>query len=256
MRAVWTTRAAVISLGASVLASAAWFWQASRRSGPELDLKGANVLLVTIDTLRADRLGAYGSRAGLTPTLDALRQQRRAIHACLVSRAGHASRARQHPDRTAAAPSRCPQQRRLPPGSRAGDARRTICDSAGLPHRRRSSARSSWTPGSASTAASTNTTIDTAPSGAAASFHFAERPADQVLRAATAWITRPKAGDARPWFAWVHLFDPHAPYRAPAAFARDRDALRCRGRVDRFRARRGAERAARVLGNWIERWSS
>src|SRR6185503_11358006 len=39
------------------------------RSG---QLRGANVLLVTIDTLRRDRLGAYGSAAGLTPTLDRL----------------------------------------------------------------------------------------------------------------------------------------------------------------------------------------
>ena len=31
-------------------------------------LRGANVLLVTIDTLRADRVGAYGSARGLTPT--------------------------------------------------------------------------------------------------------------------------------------------------------------------------------------------
>src|SRR3979409_967955 len=28
------------------------------------------IVLVTIDTLRADRLGAYGSTAGLTPNLD------------------------------------------------------------------------------------------------------------------------------------------------------------------------------------------
>ncbi len=33
-------------------------------------LRGANVLLVTIDTLRADFVGAYGSTRGLTPTLD------------------------------------------------------------------------------------------------------------------------------------------------------------------------------------------
>src|SRR6478672_9401347 len=35
-------------------------------------LRGWNVLLVTIDTLRADRVGAYGSSLGLTPTLDRL----------------------------------------------------------------------------------------------------------------------------------------------------------------------------------------
>src|SRR5262249_35031829 len=35
-------------------------------------LRGFNVLLVTIDTLRADRVGVYGSMLGLTPTLDRL----------------------------------------------------------------------------------------------------------------------------------------------------------------------------------------
>ncbi|PYR52064.1 MAG: hypothetical protein DMF89_03915, partial [Acidobacteria bacterium] len=35
-------------------------------------LRGANVLLITIDTLRADHVGAYGNRLGLTPTLDRL----------------------------------------------------------------------------------------------------------------------------------------------------------------------------------------
>ena len=30
------------------------------------------VLLISVDTLRADRLGAYGSERGLTPNLDAL----------------------------------------------------------------------------------------------------------------------------------------------------------------------------------------
>src|SRR5947207_2566675 len=39
---------------------------------PAGSLRGANILLVTIDTLRADRVGAYGSAANLTPTLDRL----------------------------------------------------------------------------------------------------------------------------------------------------------------------------------------
>jgi membrane-anchored protein YejM (alkaline phosphatase superfamily) len=33
-----------------------------------------------------------------------------------------------------------------------------------------------------------------------------------VLEAAHAWI---RGAAATPWFAWVHLFDPHAPYDAP-----------------------------------------
>jgi len=41
-------------------------------SAPGIDLRGRDVLLVTIDALRADALGAYGNEAHLTPALDAL----------------------------------------------------------------------------------------------------------------------------------------------------------------------------------------
>ena len=48
----------------------------SRSAAPTLgapgSLRGANVLLVTIDTLRQDRVGAYRNHSGLTPTLDRL----------------------------------------------------------------------------------------------------------------------------------------------------------------------------------------
>src|SRR4051794_38199911 len=37
--------------------------------------RGANVLLVTIDTLRRDRVGVYGNRNGLTPTIDRVAAQ-------------------------------------------------------------------------------------------------------------------------------------------------------------------------------------
>ena len=35
-------------------------------------LRGANVLLITVDTLRQDRVGAYGNGSGLTPHIDRL----------------------------------------------------------------------------------------------------------------------------------------------------------------------------------------
>ena len=48
----------------------------SRPAAPTLgapgSLRGATVLLVTIDTLRQDRVGVYGNRSGVTPTLDRL----------------------------------------------------------------------------------------------------------------------------------------------------------------------------------------
>ncbi len=41
---------------------------------------------------------------------------------------------------------------------------------------------------------------------------FAERRADAVTDAALAWLNQK---DDRPFFIWVHYFDPHAPYEAP-----------------------------------------
>ena len=47
-------------------------------------------------------------------------------------------------------------------------------------------------------------------------FGFAERRADEVVQKAGDWIVSAKAGG--PWLAWVHLFDPHTPYDAPADY--------------------------------------
>jgi len=81
----------------------------------------------------------------------------------------------------------------------------------------------------------------------------AERPASAVIDAALAWLTaslQPPA--ASPFFLWIHMYDPHAPYTPPAEFAartktpydgeiayadaqlgRLLDALRGRGDLDR-----------------------
>ncbi|MFO0561404.1 MAG: sulfatase [Polyangiales bacterium] len=40
--------------------------------GPSLDLEGLDVVLVTVDALRWDRLGTYGNTEGLTPAIDAI----------------------------------------------------------------------------------------------------------------------------------------------------------------------------------------
>jgi Flp pilus assembly protein TadD len=48
-------------------------------------------------------------------------------------------------------------------------------------------------------------------------FVMPERPASEVVPLARAWI----AGHASArWFVWVHVFDPHAPYRPPPPFDR------------------------------------
>src|SRR5580765_7559758 len=59
-------------LAAAALAAALW-WERARlpHVWPGAG-RPANVLLISIDTLRADHLGAYGYQAAQTPTLDGL----------------------------------------------------------------------------------------------------------------------------------------------------------------------------------------
>jgi len=45
-------------------------------------------------------------------------------------------------------------------------------------------------------------------------FFFVERPAEKVIAPAMAWI----AAQTGRWFAWVHLFDPHQPYLPPSPY--------------------------------------
>jgi arylsulfatase A-like enzyme/Flp pilus assembly protein TadD len=53
--------------------------------------------------------------------------------------------------------------------------------------------------------------------GVTSDFALPERRADVVVQAALGWI----GAQTTPWFSWVHVFDPHAPYRPPAPFDAD-----------------------------------
>ena len=212
MRAGLIVVAALVAIGASV-----WVWQASREGPVRSNLAGANVLLVTIDTLRADQAGAYGSESGLTPASTRSRRSGvRFTHAwshAPVTLPAHASIL----------------TGLLPPNHgvrnngafRLGSGPTTLANACTRPGtaRRVSSARSSWTPGLASTVGSTNTTIATTLERCVRELSL--RRTSCRSRAASGdcrGFRSPQAGDARPWFAWVHLFDPHAPYQAPPAF--------------------------------------
>lgn len=49
----------------------------------------------------------------------------------------------------------------------------------------------------------------------------AERRGDQVMDRALAWLARKNSDpedEKRPFFLWIHLYDPHAPYDPPAPF--------------------------------------
>jgi arylsulfatase A-like enzyme/Tfp pilus assembly protein PilF len=182
------------------------------------------VLLITIDTLRSDRVGAFGGPTGLTPTLDRLAGEglrlTRAYSAAPLTLPAHTSIL------TAVSPPvhgvRANGLFRLGPklptlatvlkeaGYRTGafvgafvlDARFGLNRGFDVYDDRYGENRSGGNEG-------------------------AERRAEDVIKPAAAWINQQSNPQSNPqsairnpqWFAWVHLYDPHEPYRAPEPYA-------------------------------------
>jgi len=178
-------------------------------------LRGANVLLITIDTLRQDRIGAYGHRGGLTPTIDRL--------AATGVRFTHAF---------SPAPLTLPAHASILTGllpnhhgihnntsSRLDDHAATLAAALKAGGYRTGAFVGAFVlDGRFGLNRGFDEYDDRLPRGDRAAFRFAERRADEVVRRAGDWILAPAAPSGVPWFAWVHLFDPHAPYDAPAEY--------------------------------------
>ena len=181
-------------------------------------LHGYNVLLVTIDTLRADRVGAYGGGA-LTPAIDRLaasgiRFSRAYSHVPLtlpahtsiftgLTPATHGV----HNNGAAGVEAHVPTLAEVLHG--AGYRTAAFIGAFVL------DARFGLNRGF--DVYDDHVGSDSGP----IDFAFAERPADRVTKAAGDWILSPAAARQAPWFTWVHLFDPHAPYHAPEQRAAD-----------------------------------
>jgi arylsulfatase A-like enzyme/tetratricopeptide (TPR) repeat protein len=177
-------------------------------------LRGANVLLVTIDTLRQDRIGAYGNPNQLTPTIDRLAAGGvRVAHAFTtapLTLPAHASIL------TGLLPRRHGIHNNT--SFRLDDRAPTLASAlAGAGYRTGAFVGAFVLDARFGLNRGFGEYDDHLPRGDRASFHYAERRAADVVRLAGDWILRPSAGSA-PWFAWVHLFDPHAPYDAPPEY--------------------------------------
>ncbi|HXV63943.1 MAG TPA: sulfatase-like hydrolase/transferase [Vicinamibacteria bacterium] len=204
---------------AIALASAAALaiaWLATR--GPTDIAHGAlrrnNLLFVTIDTLRADRLGSYGSHAGLTPHLDRLGEDGIVFedvvsHVPLTLPAHTSIFTAKYPTRHGVHDN---GTYRLGPGH---NTLATLLSDHGY-----------------RTAAFVGAFVLDARFGLGRGFdHYddyygekrtfesfteLERRAESVLAPAEAWLRERRN---EPWLVWIHLFDPHAPYEAPEPFA-------------------------------------
>jgi arylsulfatase A-like enzyme/tetratricopeptide (TPR) repeat protein len=175
----------------------------------------SNLLVVTIDTLRADRVGAYGYKGARTPSMDEL-----------ARRGVLFSQAFSHVPLTL--PSHCSlftgflplthgvrdngERLRSTPVTLAEIARGQGYSTAAIVGAFPLDSRFGLDRGFETyddLYGSRNRVQDMA---------FVERRAAEVNRKAEEWI---RAHSREPFFVWVHYFDPHAPYDPPPPFDRE-----------------------------------
>src|SRR5919112_1324859 len=216
--------AALIALAAGALAGAWFLTTRPVRTIAGIDLgslpRGVsrdrlNLVIVTLDTTRADRIGAYGARDVETPVLDRL-----ATEGVLFDQA------------VSVAPLTLPAHSsiftgKFPPehgvrdngGFFLGADQVTLAEVLKARGYRTGAfvgayvLDSKW---------GVNQGFDTyfdefdLSQVRAVSLSAIQRPANEVVDKALPWIDESKAS---PFFAWIHLYDAHSPYRPPEPFA-------------------------------------
>jgi choline-sulfatase len=192
--------------------------QAQAQAAPASEARrtaAPNLLLVTVDTLRADRVGAYGYAPAATPAFDRLARegvlledavvsvpQTRPSHATLFSGRypyEHGLRDNAHGPLDPKWPTLATLLRKVGYDTAAFIGAYPVSRSSGLHLGFR--------------------VFDDPFGGVRARGRReprSERRAEEVADAALGWLAGRSAGI--PFFLWVHLFDPHAPYEAPEPF--------------------------------------
>ena len=194
---------------ALLVALAATAAACGRSSGP------TNVLVVTLDTLRADHVGSYGYAAARTPVLDRLAARgtrfANATTTTPLTLAAHTSLF------TGTFPAY--HGVRDNTGFHVEDSLNTLAETLQAKGFRTGGfvgafvldARWGIAQGFNDYFDDFNLSEDVGPG-----LDAIQRRGAEVVDHALTWLAKK---DDRPFFAWVHLYDPHAPYDAPAEFA-------------------------------------
>ncbi|HKW65777.1 MAG TPA: sulfatase-like hydrolase/transferase [Terriglobales bacterium] len=177
----------------------------------------ANVILITLDTTRADRMGFLGSSRGLTPNLDALARQSavflRAYSQVPLTTPSHATiLTGTYPQFNHVSDLGSPLEKGLPYLPEI--LRRQGYRTAAFVGSQVLDPKSASAPGF-------NRGFDTydAPFHARRPgedrYHSIERRGMEVVEQALGWLNRRPRG---PFFLWLHFYDPHDPYDPPPPF--------------------------------------
>lgn len=180
---------------------------------------GPDVLLITVDTLRADFVHIYGFSHETTPNMDALAARgalfETAIAASTATAPAHASimtsrYVREHSVGSENGPTRLAEVETLAHFFRAAG-----YETAAFVSNVVLKARTGLDQGF-------DVYDDELPSAEVNREVYFERTADETAGRALAWLARPRDG---PFFVWVHLQDPHGPYAPPGTWADSVDQI-------------------------------
>lgn len=189
-----------------------------------------NIVLITLEATRADRMGFLGSRAGLTPNLDRLAREGIVFEHCYaqapLSAPSHATiLSGTYPQFHHVSAAGIPLGASLPylPHLLKAQGYRTAAFVGSIALDPQSGFAPGFDRGLEAYAAGFRL-----PQPGESRYHTVERRAEEVVARATLWLGR---GQRTPFFLWVHLNDPHAPYEAPPPFAVRYAASRYDGEV-------------------------
>ncbi len=195
----------------------------------------SNILLITIDTLRADHLGCYGSRLGASPSLDRFADTALVFEDCICNE-------------PLTGPSFAAMMTSLPPRL-TGATRNGLPVAPGIPTVAELLRTAGWHTFCVQSTWTLKAKLSGLDRGFAVydqNFHHRrwgvvspERPANEVTDAALRLLQDCPAD--KPFFGWIHYIDPHAPYQMHRRYdpwGRTRDSLTAR---DWARARYASE---------------
>ncbi len=217
-RRAWR-RAALVLTGLGLVATLAVVAWRHGAAAPAADPSRLNVLLVTLDTTRADHIGCYGDARARTPRLDRLAKEgarfAQVSSPAPITFTAHTSlfTALYPFDHGARGNGDFYLADRFPTLAtvlhQAGYRTAAFVSAFVLDHRY-------------GLARGFDRYDDRMDTSAEADAHVidveAERRGDRTVAAMSAWLDAQGATPAAPFFAWLHLYDPHTPYDPPSPF--------------------------------------
>jgi arylsulfatase A-like enzyme/Tfp pilus assembly protein PilF len=173
-----------------------------------------NILIITVDTLRADRVGCYGYSGGLTPNVDALAKDG------LVFERGVAQVPLTWPSHAAIFTGTYPFHNGVQDftGQPLSDRFRTLAESLKDHGYTTGAVVSSFVLDRSWGLARGFQSYDDAFAGQEflqKNLGLVERRAEESVNHAVGWL---EAHPNQPFFLWLHLYDPHSPYNPPEPF--------------------------------------